>query len=616
MAIDIGDAVLKVGVDTKDMQKGLKGLGNQIKQHQKAIGIGMVAMGGAILAAGALSIKTFAEMGDEVQKMALRTGFSTEALSELRHAAEISGTSLTSVEKAVKRMSGTILDAQDGLETYIRAFQHIGIEVAELDGLDPEGQFLRIAEAIAEVEDPTKRAAIAQDIFGRAGTELLPLFAQGKEGLAELREEAHRLGIVFDQEAANKAAELTDALHKTEEAMSGMKMKIAEQLIPILIPLIDKVTALISGFTEWAKAHPALTKTIVISTAAFGALLFALGGLLLIMPGLTAATGAFGITLSAAIWPVTLVVAAVAALIAIGILLWKNWDEISNFFMDTWSAMKIAVLENVRKMLGALKTFMGWIPGFGDKIREAHDAIANMIEEEKQVKTIRRVKHEMEDLKEGIEEVTDEIVMPGGLVPALEQEEVALSSASDAVQRQIDAIDGLGDSYSRTGEIIGTVAAQQGVGVDGGPPTTVSGELAFAKQLSDWEAGRAGRVQASYAKFQTGGGSIADVLGAATLGMGYGRETLGAFGRANTIQELGREIQKRAGLAGPQAAVVERKYWDDFSQQIGRFLGPDFNLRQGREAVNITVELDGATIAKVVAAPLVDEIRVTQGLRL
>ena len=93
MAISIGDAVLKVGVDTKSLEKGMKGIGATIKKHQKAIGIGMTVMGGAILAAGVMSVKSFAKMGDEVAKMARKTGFTTETLSELRHAAELSGTS-------------------------------------------------------------------------------------------------------------------------------------------------------------------------------------------------------------------------------------------------------------------------------------------------------------------------------------------------------------------------------------------------------------------------------------------------------------------------------------------------------------------------------------------
>ena len=157
MAISVGDAVLRLGVDTKDLDKGMQGIGNTIKKHQKAIGIGMVAAGGAILAAGALSIKTFAEMGDEVQKMALKTGFSTEALSELRHAAEISGTSIQGIEKGVKRMASTLLDAEMGLATSVDALKELNLTVDDFKGLSPEEAFIKFMEAIADVEDPLNR---------------------------------------------------------------------------------------------------------------------------------------------------------------------------------------------------------------------------------------------------------------------------------------------------------------------------------------------------------------------------------------------------------------------------------------------------------------------------
>ena len=129
-------------------------------------------------------------------------------------------------------------------------------------------------------------------------------------------------------------------MKRLEESTSGVKMAIAEQLIPVLLPLINKVKDIISSFSAWAKEHPNLTKVIVIGTAAFGFLLVALGSLLLLMPGITAATAAFGITLSAAIWPVTLIVAAIVALIAIGVLLWKNWDTIKEKTIQIWGSIK------------------------------------------------------------------------------------------------------------------------------------------------------------------------------------------------------------------------------------------------------------------------------------
>ena len=83
MAIDIGDALLKLGLDKKDFDRDMKGIGASLKKHQKAIGIGMVAVGAAITGIATKSIMDFTKMGDEIAKMAKRTGFSTEALSEL-----------------------------------------------------------------------------------------------------------------------------------------------------------------------------------------------------------------------------------------------------------------------------------------------------------------------------------------------------------------------------------------------------------------------------------------------------------------------------------------------------------------------------------------------------
>ncbi len=265
MAINVGDALVKLGLDKKDFDRDMKGLRGAIQKHRKAIGVAMAGMAVAAIGGAVASIKAFADMGDEVQKMALRTGFSTEALSELRHAAEISGASLSTLEKGVKRMSGTILDAQDGMETYIRAFEHLGIQVQELDELNPEEQFLRIAEAIAEVEDPTKRAALAQDIFGRAGTELLPLFAAGKEGLKDLRQEAHKLGIVFDKEAAESAADFKDSLTELDGAMNGLKFTLAKELMPAIdeaIPLMTELAVsmgpVIANILNWHRAEDKL----------------------------------------------------------------------------------------------------------------------------------------------------------------------------------------------------------------------------------------------------------------------------------------------------------------------------------------------------------------------
>ena len=89
-----------------DASKALQGTRKQfdaLAKTVRATGVALTAVGGAITAVAGLSIKNFGEMGDEVQKMALRTGFSTEALSELRHALQISGSDIKSFDGYLTR---------------------------------------------------------------------------------------------------------------------------------------------------------------------------------------------------------------------------------------------------------------------------------------------------------------------------------------------------------------------------------------------------------------------------------------------------------------------------------------------------------------------------------
>ena len=138
-------------------------------------------------------------------------------------------------------MASTLLDAEDGLTETTRALDRLNLDVKDFTGLNPEQQFFKFADALAKVEDDSKRAALAQDIFGRAGTELLPLFREGEEGLAALAAQAERLGIVYSQEAAANAAKFKDAQNVLSKALQGALAKGIAPLIPKLIEMIDSI---------------------------------------------------------------------------------------------------------------------------------------------------------------------------------------------------------------------------------------------------------------------------------------------------------------------------------------------------------------------------------------
>ena len=206
------------------MAKGAKGLG---------AGIGLLggAIGGAIVG--------FARMGDEIAKTSRRTGFTTEAISELRFAAEQSGTTLQGFALGVRRMAGFVLDAERGLSTSKYAMNDLGITMDEIRGRNPEDLFMVFAKAIGEVDDATRQAALAEDIFGRSGVQLLPLLQQGADGMANLRKQAQDLGISMGKDAALAAEDMTDAMNEAKQVLYGLSIDIGTTVAPSIRAVVD-----------------------------------------------------------------------------------------------------------------------------------------------------------------------------------------------------------------------------------------------------------------------------------------------------------------------------------------------------------------------------------------
>ena len=357
-----GNISLK-GVDTVNSQ--MKGLQGQVQKHADGIrkaGIAMTALGGIITGVATDAITSWAKMGDAIHKMNLRTGIATETLSKWAYAADLGGTSLEAMEKGYKKLASFVQDAKDGLSTSTIALEKLGIGLDDIEGLSPEEIFMKFAGAVAAVEDPFDRSAIAEDVFGKAGTQLLPMLSEGTEGLKKVMDEAEEFATIFGQDDVNAAAAFTDSMSILKGTIDKVKAVIAENLVPILTPLIEKITAVINKVSEWAKEHPELAKAIIIAVGVLGALMLVLGPLLIILPSLMAGIGILGGSFIALLVPVGLIILAVMAVIAIGVLLYKNWDTIKakaveiwtgivDFFKDIWGMITGIFTDNWKKIL-------------------------------------------------------------------------------------------------------------------------------------------------------------------------------------------------------------------------------------------------------------------------
>lgn len=307
MAIRAGDVVWMITADDGPLRKGLASAkqaaaqaGDAIAANARKIGLAFTAAGTAITATLVASVLKFAKYGDEVAKAAKRTGLSTEAISEFGHAADQSGATIKDFETAIKRMARTITEAGMGMKEYEESLAMLGLSYQDLAGKSPEEQFMIIADRMAQVEDATTKAAIAQEIFGRSGTNLIPMINEGAEGIAELRQEARDLGIVLSRETAAQAELFTDTMDEVKKQLGGVSMQIAQSLLPSLQKMLESLKPIIKYIADWIDRNPELAARLVVLIGALGLLMQAIGPLLIAFPGLIMAFTSLGPLVSSA----------------------------------------------------------------------------------------------------------------------------------------------------------------------------------------------------------------------------------------------------------------------------------------------------------------------------
>ena len=202
------------------------------------LGLQLGALSAVAVAGVTRELRAMTQQADRLDKLATATGVTVEELQRLGFAAEQSGSDMETVGRAVTQLQRNIQGATDGLSSYNRAFDRIGVSVRDLQGLSPDQQFLRIAQALSEVGDAGVRNATALEIFGRAGRELIPLLDRGADGIRELGDQFERTGAVISTEAARDFARFNDELNLLRQQAQALRVSILSDLIG---PLADFV---------------------------------------------------------------------------------------------------------------------------------------------------------------------------------------------------------------------------------------------------------------------------------------------------------------------------------------------------------------------------------------
>ena len=375
--------IIKTENQLKNAQGDLRKFGSVGKQQALAVGNAFKLAGGKIKSAGrtiTTSVSVYGMAGIYAgSKLIDMANKQSEAENKL---AEIYKTRMGVGKKAVKstldlasaeQKAGVVgdevqLSAAQQLATYAKYPSTVNTMLPAINDLlvqqkgmnatqeDAAGLANLFGKAMMGQTGALKKAGIS---FTEAQEEIL------KTGTEE--EKAATIAEVVTQNVGdmNEAFAKTDAgkIQQAKNALGDMGEEIGAVLLPAVADLVswlqDNLMPKIQQFIDFMKEHPQIAKFAlalagIVSVA--GPLLMFIGSLIGVMGSLVTVTTALDIALSPILGIVGLIVLAIAALVAIGVVLYKNWDSIKKFALKTWNKIKTTLTTVVTSIKTAIVT--------------------------------------------------------------------------------------------------------------------------------------------------------------------------------------------------------------------------------------------------------------------
>jgi hypothetical protein len=238
-------------LNTVGFSSGAKAMQDIASKASAGVANHFAKMAGAVLAVGAafVGVRAAAQsfsaaiaIGGQLNDLSARTGESAGNLLILRRAFENAGAGADSVGPTINRLQRAIVEAGQGGKEQAEAFSKLGLNLEELKRKTPTEQLQGVGNALARVSTDSDRSALAMQLLGRSGGELIPLLrAMG----TELDVAKAQLGST--PEVMNKVSQAFDTIGDNLGAIGEKSTEFAAGLLEKLAPALAEITTSIAN---------------------------------------------------------------------------------------------------------------------------------------------------------------------------------------------------------------------------------------------------------------------------------------------------------------------------------------------------------------------------------
>lgn len=276
------------------------------------------------------SINAFQDLGRTTMGLKRFMGGSAEEASRLAHAFAMTGTDSGVATKSLGILSKH-LAAND------KSAQGMGVAYRDASGkmLPMHDVLMGLSERFSKMPDGAEKTALAMSTLGKGGAAMIPFLNKGAEGIRQLEEESDSLGTTLSGKDLDAVKENTAAKRKFGEAVKGLQVSIGRELYPIITKLAEflsnNVVPIFRTVVEWLKENKTAVSSVV---GIIGVVVAGFKVWTLVMTIFNAVVAAN---------PISLIVLAIAALVAALVLAYQKVDWFRNFIDAAFTVIKTVV---------------------------------------------------------------------------------------------------------------------------------------------------------------------------------------------------------------------------------------------------------------------------------
>jgi len=263
------------------------------------------------------------------------TGLDTKTASEWVGLLQERGIDTGAFTKSMVKMSGVMVQWKQHNFDAKNVLAELGVSMDDVRKGDTAAVLNQVSDALAKISNPAERAVAAQKLFGRNGQALLPILGKGSAALADNLGQFDKYGATLDGNVTKSVADMTKNQRELEAAQKGLGVTVGTTLLPVMVGLFSALDSILQVAAPLLKNQTAMQVVIAVLALAFVAYQAA------VIISTVATLG-----LNAAMLPQILlwggIVLAVIAVIAVIIILAKNWDKVSAVLKAAFAKIQAA----------------------------------------------------------------------------------------------------------------------------------------------------------------------------------------------------------------------------------------------------------------------------------